>query len=93
MLKAVDSPISLFTRREVQDIRCRAAKNGYAVNESDLTGVETRMTALMKALPSDLLDDMYEWITTGKSKLTHGPCPPALRQQFSEVSEEDPPTR
>jgi hypothetical protein len=93
MLKALNDKHSRFTRREIQEIRRRGAQNGYAIQESDLTSEKSRLTALMKALPTELLSDMREWLTTGQSKLTQASCPPELRQRFSEALLEDHPNQ
>jgi hypothetical protein len=70
MLSDTKTGSTRFTKVELAEIRERAARNGYRIEQ--VKNHREAMDALMKALPSVIREDMLEFMMTGRSRLTSG---------------------
>lgn len=51
-----------FTDRQLSKLRGRAARNGYAINKSDIQTTEDAMDTAIKAAPDRLVADLLAFI-------------------------------
>lgn len=81
MLIDKNSDAVRLTKPEQQLVRSMAAENGYAINR--ITNLDEAMEAHIKALPSQTVNDMLQFIETGSSRLTSASSVEELRKLFS----------